>query len=336
MSKNKSFRLFSIIFFFIHVVCLFTCIQPILEDSAFRSSFTESYAGIQDQQSSQKQSFGVKSKALLTTRFQNLDHFKSVVSVTYDKDYENLDSTECDPSVVHLSYSSNGETISRTMTSGLKQDQLLSIQKSGFSDKCGFVFANNYAVRERRGLEIVYILSRRRDDLYGSRDVAFYDLAEIASRHINTPELAYQSARDSLEKGYLNTFNHITAQAIITSFFSEGLADLIADLHERNSMPELTTGNFSQSMLKDTINNPTDNYVDIINNEIGQKIGKALKSKYGLNEESKCSPELLAAYLNDLQSYFMWAMEIGMDPFRSTDEVVIRFSDKMNSLLQNR
>lgn len=110
-------------------------------------------------------------------------------------------------------------------------------------------------------------------------------MAEASVRHINTPNLAFLSVQDSLEKGYLNTFNHVTAQAIISSFFSEDLADLIGDLHERFYLPELTTGNFKESQLTDSINNPTDNYVDIINNEIGQKIGKALKDNYKINEK---------------------------------------------------
>lgn len=280
------------------------------------------------------QTFGTRSRALLTTRFKNLDHFKSIVSLTYEHEECATDSSSDCRSSVQISYDSNGEHIRRRLYSGYNQGDLTRIQKSDPLTQFKFVMSHPYAMRNRKALEMVYILSRRRADIYGSNDIAFYDLAEASFRHINTAALAYQSARDSLEKGYINTFNHITAQALISSFFSEELADLIGELHERYYMPELTTGRFSESQLQDTINNPVDNYVDLINNEIGQKIGNSLKVKYGLDEHTQCTPELLASILNDIQSYYMWALEIGMDPFRPTDVMLIKFSKKINALLK--
>lgn len=277
--------------------------------------------------------FGVKSKALLSTRFNNMEHFKESVLLKYSETFSPKDTLISKPSAVTLTYSSNGETIIRTLTSGLNQGELVNIQKQDNSTKALFILKHAKAVRLRKELEKMHILSRRRADIFGSKDVAFYDLAETSFRHIYTPELAYQTARDSSEKGFINTFNHVTAQAIITSFFSEELADMIGDMHERFFMPELTTGVFKESQLNDSINNPVDNYVDIINNEIGQKIGINLKCKYKLDEKTVCTPALLTAYLNDLQSYYMWALEIGMEPFRETDAVVVKFSKKINALL---
>ena len=74
------------------------------------------------------------------------------------------------------------------------------------------------------------------------------------------------SCEELSEKGYLNTFNHITAQAFMTSIFSERLADFIADVHELYNMPELITGDFTEQQLADFENGPVDNYVDMINN----------------------------------------------------------------------
>jgi len=244
-----------------------------------------------------------------------------------------LDSAECIPSVVNLIYVSNGEKISRTMASGVSQNDLLSLQKANYFKRTRFVITNPLAIRNRGQLDDVYMLSRRRPAFFGPGDMSFYDFAEASFRNINTPEMAYQNVRDSSEKGYINTFNHVTAQAIITSFFSEELADFIADLHERNNMPEITSGRFTSRQLHDSLNSPEDNYIDIINNEIGQKIGYKLKEKYQLDNETVCTPDLLAAYLNDIQSYYMWAFEIGMDKFRSNDERIIRFSNKINTLL---
>lgn len=290
--------------------------------------------------SSQKESesktccnLGIRSKALLSTRFQNLEHLKKVVSIQYDKDYLSLDSIESIHSVVNISYKSNGETITRTMRSGVSQNEILKLQKADLFARTRFVLSNPTTIRQRGELDNIYMLSRRRPAFFGPGDMSFYDLAEGSFRHINTPNLAYFTARDSSEKGYINTFNHITAQAIISSFFSVELADFIGDLHERNNMPEITSGRFSMHQLKDSINSPEDNYIDIINNEIGQKIGSKLKEKYNLNDKTVCTPDLLSAYLNDIQCYYMWALEIGMDNFRSKDEMIIKFSNKINALL---
>ena len=107
----------------------------------------------------------------------------------------------------------------------------------------------------------------------------------------------------------------------------------MADLHERKNMPELTTGNFTPEQLQDTLNYPEDNYVDMINNTIGQELGLVLQKKYQLNEVKQCTPELFANYLNDVQSYLSWSMRIGFEPFSSNDEVVVRFANKLNQVL---
>ena len=276
----------------------------------------------------------IKCKPLLSTRFKNLEHFKKCASIIYYKDYTKLDSIECLQSIVDVCYISNGEKIIRRMNSGLDQKEVMNLEKADNFTRTGFVLSNPDIIRQRKELEKAYILARRKPVMFGPGDISFYDLAEASFKHINTPDLAFQNPRDSTEKGYINTFNHITAQAIITSFFSEELADLIADLHERNNMPEITSGRFSKKQLQDTFNSPEDNYVDIINNEIGQKIGLKLKDKYKLNDDTVFTPQLLASYLNEIQTYYMWSLEIGLDNFRATDEMLIKFSSKINRILE--
>ncbi len=277
--------------------------------------------------------FGTRCKPLITTRFKDLDHLKTVVKISHDRDYSKLDSSESKNSSVRLVYTSNGETIDRTLHSGTKQSDLQKIQKADFLSKLSFLFNNPYAVRERKALELFHMMSRRRADIFGSNDKAFYNLAELSFRNINSLN-AFYTERDSSEKGYINTFNHITAQAIITSFFSEELADLIGDLHERSSMTELTSGQFTIQQLQDTFNTPMDNYIDIINNEIGQRLGRSLRLKYQINENTISNPQLITKYLNDLQLYYMWSFGIGMNSFHSSDEKIIIFSNKFNYLLK--
>ena len=76
------------------------------------------------------------------------------------------------------------------------------------------------------------------------------------------------------------------------------------------------------------------NYIDSINNEWGQELGGVLGEKYNSSRETYWSPELLANYHNDVQSYYSWVFQIGFKPFRPSDEIIIRFSSKTNSLMK--
>ncbi|HJW27619.1 MAG TPA: hypothetical protein VJ508_00030, partial [Saprospiraceae bacterium] len=175
--------------------------------------------------------------------------------------------------------------------------------------------------------------SRRKDLLFGEGDIAFYDLAATMVRHISPQDTAGLPAKDFTEKGFLNTFNHVMAQSFMTSLFSRSLADFVGDVHERSHLPELVSGRFTTKQLLDVDDGPVDNYLDIINNECGQELGQMLKSKYGINSYTHWTPELLRNYLNDIQAYHSWAFQIGFTPFRETDEMVIRFAAKINTVM---
>ena len=180
----------------------------------------------------------------------------------------------------------------------------------------------------------VYLLARRRGDIFGEGDMAFYDISQKIMANINDKDLSNMSPDDLGEKGYFNTFNHITAQSFMTSIFSEQLADFIADVHELKRLPELVTGKFTEEQILDLNEGPVDNYVDLINNEWGQELGKVLREKYGISDQTLCTPELLANYLNDIQSYYSWVFKFSFKPFRPSDVVVVKFSRKLNSVMQ--
>jgi len=169
--------------------------------------------------------------------------------------------------------------------------------------------------------------------VYGECDVAFYDLAESMANNITKMDKAAMSSKDLSEKGYINTFNHIVAQAMISAIFSERMADFIADAHERRNMPSLITGEFTREQLTDIENGPADNYLDIINNEWGQEIGKQLKTKYNICRSTVWTQELLVECINDIQSYCSRVFGIGFEPFWHSDEVIIRFAEKLNVVL---
>lgn len=273
--------------------------------------------------------------ALLATRISSLAEFKTIVDVEYFAD-SSADSAGDGASLVRLLHCSNGHMVTSILESGLSQDDVMNVKKGGFLDRLNLALRAPYAVANRADLERVYILARRVPLSFGEGDPAFYDLAETSVAHINTADLAFNYVKDTSEKGYINSFNHITAQAFISSIFSEELADFVADLHERKNMRELTTGKFTEDQLSNPEDNPVDNYVDMINNEWGQELGKQLKEKYHISRTTWWTPALLADYLNDIQSYYSWAFQIGFKPFRPADELVVRFSTKINVVMNNR
>lgn len=265
---------------------------------------------------------------LLASRLSSLEALRAVVDIEYSNGGTDKSS------IVRLRHCSKGVQVISELRSGLSQKDIVKARDGGLQDRLGLLLQSPYTIARRGEFQQVYMLSRWVPAVFGEGDVAFYNLAKAAVQHINTPELAFKAARDSSSKGYINTFNHFTAQTIVTSCFSEELADFIADIHELHNMPELTHGNFSKDQLTNPNNNPVDNYVDMINNEWGQEIGKQLRKEYHITRDTYWTPALLTNYLNDIQHHFSWTFGIGFQPFREEDEVIVRFAHKMNVALR--
>ena len=269
-------------------------------------------------------------RALLSTRYPNLASLEAILQIDYLDNSENYNLP-----AVRLSHCSKGLEVVSILESGVDEGDFRAAQDSGLVEKANLALNSSYAVQNRAALRAVYYLARRRPDLFKEGDVAFYDIALQTMRNINPQDLVHIPSKDTGEKGFINTFNHITAQAFVTSIHSEDLADFIADSHERHAMPALLTGAFSEEQLIDPDKNPMDNYVDIVNNEWGQEIGKELRLKYSIDRSTYWTPDLLASYLNDIQNHYSWAFGIGFDPFLSSDMMIQKFSTKINLVLGN-
>jgi len=264
--------------------------------------------------------------ALLSTRFSTLDELKQVVDIAYHQATMGKES-------VKISHCSNGIRITSLLETGVSEEDMRVASRRGYWAQYKLILVDPYLFWNSRDLIRVFLLSRRKHDLLGPGDVAFYDFAEMMVDHILPEDKENIRQKDLTEKGYLNTFNHVAAQAFVTTLFSEELAEFVADIHERHNMPELITGRFRQEQMNNPDQNPMDNYVDMMNNEWGQELGKKLKGKHRIDENTRWSPELIAAYMNDVQDYHSWAFQIGFEPFQATDERVIRFSKKLNDVL---
>jgi len=263
---------------------------------------------------------------LLTTRFNSFEELKKEIQIEYSKDRK---------SWVRLTQVNNDQKIISILEQGIKESDVVKIRDGGLLGKVKLIFTSPYFVIHRNDILRFYMMSRRRNRIFGGGDVAFYDIAEQMMKNINVVDLGKIPEKDLSEKGYINTFNHVNSQALASAIFSEELTDFIADTHERSHMFELVSGIFSKEQLNDIKNGPVDNYVDIINNEWGQELGKLLKKKYRIERETVWTPELLINCLNDLQSYYSWVFQIGFEPFKTSDETVIRFSKKINRVMKS-
>jgi len=269
--------------------------------------------------------------ALLLTRFHSFEVFKKHVKIEYFNPDGN--GYYFNRSKVRLTHHSAGKVVVGELNSGVNELDFLNAQDGGYYERLWLILIAPYAIWARKDLRRAFALSRRRDVTFGEGDIAFYDLAARMMYGIDPEDKRPMPPEDLTEQGYLNTFLHVTTQAFITSIFSEKLADFIADSHERRYIPELVNGKFSQKQINDIANGATDNYLDVINNEWGQELGKRLREKYGITRRTLWTPQLLSAYLNDVERYFSWAFQIGIRPFRPDDELVVRFTLKLNSVM---
>ena len=274
--------------------------------------------------------YGAGRGALLLTRFSSMEEFRKIVHIEYEGGASEGNAKN---SRVRLVHTSGNKSVQSELRKGVSERDFVRARDSSFWARASLVFRSPYSVWNRKRLSKMYALSRRRGAVFGEGDVAFFDLAESMTAHIVRYDRERLTPKDLSDKGFINTFNHVIAQAFITSIYSEKLADLIADSHERFAMPELITGVFTEEQLSDIEHGPVDNYLDIINNEWGQELGKQLREQFEISSRTTWNAELLAAYLNEMQRYFSWAFEIGFTPFYPTDEVVIRFSEKVNVVM---
>lgn len=257
--------------------------------------------------------------ALLLSSFESFEELKSVIRIKYN---------DAIP-MVRVRHESNGIEVCSTLEPGVDEGDFRKARDGGILDKLSLAIRSPFAAIHRNDLVRVFILARRKPNIFGESDVAFFNLAEATVCNMAAEDYGRASNRDLSEKGYINTINHITAQAIITSCFSEEMADYIADAHERFYHPELIEGNFTPDQVNDLEEGPIDNYIDMINNEWGQELGKSLKAKHSISSNTIWTPQLLAAYLNGTQEYYSDAFNIGFEPFDKTDSVIVNYSQKM-------
>ena len=301
------------------------------EDSSDAVDAIENYTLRLDAMSeSQRNGYG--KGALLLTRFGSLQELESIIDIKHLHLQDGGEPASGIPEV-RLIHHSNGKTVVCYLRQGISEEDFVKAKYGNLWDRVRVGLSSPYALLNRWNLLRVELLSRNRPMLFGEGDVAFYHLAEAMVGNISDSDRRLMSERDLSEKGYLNTFNHITAQAMMTSLFTEKMAHFVAAIHERYTIPELISGNLTEEQINDIDFGAVDNYVDIINNEWGQALGYEICNSLDLAPDVRWTPELLAAYLNNVQMYLGWAFNIGFEPFTAEEEIIRKFSRKLNLVL---
>ena len=260
-------------------------------------------------------------KPLVTTHIASYKELKALVDIEF---------TTSPKKQVILTHRLHDNEVQSILEEGISEDDLKEIKGASLFEQVKFGIMHPYVAINRHDLKRVNFLARRWRSMGIEGEIAFYDLSTIIKKNILT-EGRTIAKEDMGEKGYFNTFNHICAQALLTSIFSEKLADFIADVHELKR-PFLIDSNFTEEQIQDINEGVVDNYVDLINNEWGQELGKLLKQKYRIDNTTTWTAPLLADYLNDVQAYFSWTLNLRFKGIRPDNEDIILFAKKINKV----
>ncbi len=97
------------------------------------------------------------------------------------------------------------------------------------------------------------------------------NISTVATRFATRGEILYGSAKGQEDRGsYNGAFRHTLWQAVITSKYGENIAKQAGNSHEKNPSVDLSQRFFTN--LDDA-----DQSVDLLNNQIGRKIGEQNK-----------------------------------------------------------
>src|SRR5262245_6350426 len=121
--------------------------------------------------------------ALLGTRFTSFEELKTVIRIEYFPGVSPTDSAGGENTMDSVRHCSNGQEVISVLASGISQGEIREARIGDFWDRLHVLFKSPYAVTKRGELSKVHLLARRRNDLFGEGDPAFYDLAESAAKN---------------------------------------------------------------------------------------------------------------------------------------------------------
>ena len=261
-------------------------------------------------------------EGLVSVDYATLEELKKSIAIVYNnKDTERASVT--------LSANHKGVGVTKTLSPGYRESELRTINDQLKSadrwEKAKIVVDNPTLVLRKNALKGALALGKTKSNISGTAN--YYIAKAMVGNITSNISKAYKG-----DKGLVNTFNHITGQAVMSMIFGANSSDFVADIHERGQ-PELMTGNIKSG--KPTAQ-AIDNYVDLINNQFGQILGEELAGKYKSSLHFGFTPETTASLLNDFQSYFGDTFNKDFKEFSENDDLVRRFSNLLNEVNKGR
>ena len=178
-----------------------------------------------------------------------------------------------------------------------------------------------------------------RSDLQGIRRISFVAGNDAGSAIKRVSDLMAANivkrgprpgpSKKRTDEAIANMFLHVFGQAIITTLWGRGAADLSGDIHERDQPALIVGGKFTAATERQAI----DNYCDLINNLHGQTWGEQLSDSLGVDDDTVWTPALVARYANDLQSLVAGSMKWEMKPIKPDHIEIIKFAHMLNQVM---
>ena len=224
------------------------------------------------------------------------------------------------PARVVVGYPKAGLTeLNELSESTVTQAELKAAKAGGFLDKAALGLSHPELIWYRSDLEAIEKLSFVKKNTSGS---AIGHVSDAMLTHVK-PATKSKAATE----GRPNMLLHVFGQAVITTLFGRGAADLAGDIHERD-MASLISGTITPAEEKGAI----DNYADMINNVYGQQLGAQLASSLGVGGGTTWDPALTTQYVNAAQAWIAGEMGWKMSDFKDTDPVIVKFTALLNEV----
>lgn len=258
-------------------------------------------------------------KPLLATDYSSLEDLKKDINIEYNEDKS-----------VDLELVSHPE-INHKLTDGVGDKEIKDLKnqasKASLLEKANIAFDHPQLAWYRNDLQAIETMSYRKKNI---AELGLYNIADAFRNDIESGA----SAKELGDKGLVNTFNHTFGQSVITMLFGENVADLAGDIHERDQ-PALRTGEFKNS---GDITQAIDNYVDIMNNQIGQDLGADFKKKFAASLHFGFTPEASAELLNEGRDFFAksFNLKFGKEKYTAEDDLAKRFCIVLNEVKHGR
>ena len=255
-----------------------------------------------------------ESLPLVATNYKSIKSLKKILYIKYynDKSFS-------------ISYIVNGMIIEHRFSKGYADNELAIIRNSDLGTQAKSILSEPLLVIYKSALETMFICAYTKENEAKTSMLAIS--FEIAKK------LKISNFLKTDDRALPNTIRHILSGVVLSMFHGEDSVNFVMDIHERHKKIDngvifdidecefLRTGKFKNAEEEKSA---IDNYIDIINNQIGGKLGSKLRNKYQkiINNTNGWTLEESANFLNDFLYYLKQSLKYDYNEFKTTEEIV--------------